>query len=415
MNRILKVVSLVILLSLACFATYKGTSYFLEKKIQREKNFKSYSFDKSFYLQNGDLYVLNDASNSYVKVPGDFSQMSMSDYWNENYKSNSKTTGGIYFYYKSDNKIYLVRTENFKDWSTKELTSEEIGVPENAKIKYVRISGSYGYIFFIDENGKGSILKSSTSGDYWGKVETSFDLNDNCELQFLNQFGMTVDGFLTVPNVDSSKCDLYFINNDSEQTFNKIDVSSLHYYHMPYYLGGSSSSKIVLEVGKDKNDFDVERFIGDISSNTWVPSEQYFEDLEKEQDDATLFISNYNKMVDDLDDKIFLKDFENYPITSYDIKISQNQAKNIAEIGFEESAKRIASEGITDTEKESQKIEEVYPNNYFTRKYYEYDKTYNTYKRKAYVFTKQNDMGNGVSVFVDVYSGLIIGGDAFGD
>ena len=149
MNRIVKVVSLIILLSLACFATYKGTSYFLEKKIQREENFKSYSFDKSFYLQNGDLYVLNDASNSYVKVPGDFSQMSMSDYWTENHKSNSKTTGGVYFYYRLDNKIYLVRTENFKDWSTKELTSEEIGVPENAKIKYIRISGSYGYIFFI--------------------------------------------------------------------------------------------------------------------------------------------------------------------------------------------------------------------------------------------------------------------------
>ena len=61
------------------------------------------------------------------------------------------------------------------------------------------------------------------------------------------------------------------------------------------------------------------------------------------------------------------------------------------------------------------KIEEVSPNNYFTRKDREYDKTYSNITRKAYIVTRENDMGNGISIYVDATTGLIIGGRAFGD
>ena len=80
--------------------------------------------------------------------------------------------------------------------------------------------------------------------------------------------------------------------------------------------------------------------------------------------------------------------------------------KKIAESGFTESASRIAGEGINDTKEENIELREVSPNNYFTRKYNEYDKVYTNIKRKAYVVTNENEMGNGVSVYVDANTGL---------
>ena len=100
---------------------------------------------------------------------------------------------------------------------------------------------------------------------------------------------------------------------------------------------------------------------------------------------------------------------------SNEIKISEEKAKEIAEIGFKEAGARIASEGVTDTVSESVVIDEVVANNFFTRKYNQGDKSYTNIKRKAYIFKKENYMGNGVNVYVDVNSGLIIGGRAFGD
>ena len=120
-------------------------------------------------------------------------------------------------------------------------------------------------------------------------------------------------------------------------------------------------------------------------------------------------------MVNSLDAKIFLTDFKNYSPNSNEIKVSEEKAKEIAENGFNESKSRIAGEGTEDTEKEYIKIKEVSPNSYFTRKYNEGTDVYTSIKRKAYVITKENSMGNGVSIYVDTDTGLIIGGEAFGD
>ena len=353
--------------------------------------------------------------------------MSMADYQEENYKSNSKVTGGIYFYYRLDDKIYLVRTEDFENWKTKELTAGAVGIPANAKIKYIRISGAFGYIFYLDQEGKGNILKTTSSGEYWTKIALPSELNDSCTLKFLNQSGMTVDGYLTIPSADGSKCDLYAIDDFSEETLKKIDVSALigensseyDYYHMPTEFFTSVTSPqyghLLLEVGKDKDDADTQRFITPTSSNNWITERQYYQDEADKQDSEDVIISNFNNSVDALDEKYFVKDPENYSVDSVEIKISESKAKEIAEQGFKESASRIAGEGIDDTAEENIRIDEVYPNNYFTRKYREYDDIYNTHKRKCYVVTKANDMGNGVSVYVDVTTGLIIGGYAFGD
>lgn len=122
-----------------------------------------------------------------------------------------------------------------------------------------------------------------------------------------------------------------------------------------------------------------------------------------------------NKEDNKTEESVFLTDFENYNIQSNEVKITENQAKQIAQIGFEESARRIAGEGADNKETERIIITEMSPNNYFTRKYNEYDMVYTNIKRKCYVITRENEMGNGISIYIDVTTGLIIGGEAFGD
>lgn len=122
-----------------------------------------------------------------------------------------------------------------------------------------------------------------------------------------------------------------------------------------------------------------------------------------------------NNAANNLDKTIFLTDFENYKPDSDEIKITETKAKEIATYGFEESKKRIAGEGADDIDSETIKIEEVIANNYFTRLSNEADKIYKDISRKCYVIQRENEMGNGISIYVDVNTGLIIGGRAFGD
>ena len=129
--------------------------------------------------------------------------------------------------------------------------------------------------------------------------------------------------------------------------------------------------------------------------------------------------SDFNKIYSDaiknLDTNYFLKDQENYFPESNEVIISETRAREIAEIGFQESARRIAGEGVENKASERVKLEDKLSNNYFTRQYLEGDKMYKTSVRKCYVVTRENDMGCGVSIYVDATTGLIIGGEAFGD
>lgn len=127
------------------------------------------------------------------------------------------------------------------------------------------------------------------------------------------------------------------------------------------------------------------------------------------------FERKFNEAVNNLDKAVFLVDAENYNPQSDEITISEAEAKEIAQKGFEESASRIAGEGADNKESETLRIDEKSPNNYFTRYIYDGDKIYTNIKRNCYIITRENEMGNGISIYVDATTGLIIGGDAFGD
>lgn len=136
------------------------------------------------------------------------------------------------------------------------------------------------------------------------------------------------------------------------------------------------------------------------------------EKIEKQQE----YENNPNNIaVKNLDKNIFLVDFENYNPENNDVKISESKAKEIAQNGFEESKKRIAGEGADDKDSETVKIEQINANNYFTKLSDQSYKLYKEISRKCYVIQRTNDMGNGISVYVDVTTGLIIGGQAYGD
>lgn len=413
------IVLLIIVIIILCLMIAKFI--YEEKQEEILKDRKYYSLvDTNFYLQDGKLFIL-DGDDNPIQVPGDFSQMTIADYDDENHQSNTKF-GNVYFYYYLDDKIYLVMSDSVSsgEWVTKELTHGSIGIPSNSKIKYMRISGNYGYIFYIAPDGTGKILKSTTEGNYWMEIETDFTLNDNCTLKFLNEFGMAVEGFLTVPSEDGEKCDLYRVDNESEETLEKIDLTELtndtdmDYYSMPTYFDELGMT-LAMDVRTNVNDTNLTKFISSDDGKTWKTEEAYREQKRQEEEQNDASIVRYNEMTENLDESIYLTDFENYNINSNEVKISEEKAKEIAEIGFQESAARIAGEGVRDTEKEYIEIREVSPNNYFTCKYSEATKVYTNIKRKAYVVTKENNMGNGVMIYVDVTTGLIIGGSAFGD
>lgn len=121
----------------------------------------------------------------------------------------------------------------------------------------------------------------------------------------------------------------------------------------------------------------------------------------------------YDDAVDNIDEDVFVEDFDSF-IEQYknsNSSITKQTAAEIAEKGFKE-AERIC--GTYD--KSSQTVEEmkVLPNNFFTRKIKDGDSQY-IEKIDAYVFIREDDMLNGVEIYVDKKLGKIIGGRAFGD
>lgn len=122
---------------------------------------------------------------------------------------------------------------------------------------------------------------------------------------------------------------------------------------------------------------------------------------------------NFDKRVDNLDKAVFETDFMQYeeqPINT-EIKISESKAKIIAEKGFREGERIWGDCEVFD----SISMLEMNCNNAFTRKNTERDNQYS--KRKVYVITKYEDefKMNGASIYVDVTTGKITGGNAFGD
>lgn len=121
--------------------------------------------------------------------------------------------------------------------------------------------------------------------------------------------------------------------------------------------------------------------------------------------------------VKNLDSTYFVTDPANYnPDDTGKQKISSKEKINqIAQIGFDESAKRIASEGTENVESQIITTEVVSPNNYFTRLYKEYNRVYTDVKRECFVVTRNNDLCSSVSIYIDSITGLIIGGECISD
>lgn len=123
----------------------------------------------------------------------------------------------------------------------------------------------------------------------------------------------------------------------------------------------------------------------------------------------------YDLAIDNLDTNYFVTDFETYKSNDENKNLTNEQISKIAQIGFEESAKRIAGEGASNKETEQIKLEEIIPNNYFTRKYRKSDANYPNLKMTAYVVSRENEMGCGIKIYIDPSTGLIVGGMAYGD
>lgn len=121
----------------------------------------------------------------------------------------------------------------------------------------------------------------------------------------------------------------------------------------------------------------------------------------------------YDEQVDNLDENIFVKDFDSFSneYTNSSSSITEDQAKEIANTAFDE-ASRIA--GSYDKNSQTCKIQNVHPNNFFTRKSNETDSVLPN-EVTAYCFSREDEVGNGVTVYIDNKLGKVIGGEAFGD
>lgn len=135
--------------------------------------------------------------------------------------------------------------------------------------------------------------------------------------------------------------------------------------------------------------------------------------IERSKQELENWKNEYNSKVDNIDSNVFVTNFEEYfSNKNKSGSISETTAKEIADKAFDE-ASRIA--GSYDKSTQTMKKESVYANNFFTFKTNEGPKNYGSEKVKCYVYTREDEMGCGVSVYIDANTGKVIGGEAFGD
>lgn len=363
--------------------------------------------ENSYYIENGKLYISYDGEN-VIEVPGDFSDKNEFDdgtYQISEYKT--------IFFYNSNNKTYLVYSDDSgKNWNTVELT-------KNGSIKYLEFfNKDVGIMYEIEDVAMtvafGSICKTSDGGNTWENVSDGIDdiFKTDSEVKFFDQYL----GFITMPNNGGNSCELYN-TQDGGKTFSKVEVKYIELEDTDlewneiydyYYIPVKEYSTYYLKIGQGADgDYKGGNSIEYISytGSDWSTNELQKNSLEKMHEE-------FDKRVANRSDEIFLKDFENYNPESSEIKISQSKAEKIADIGFEEAG-IIGESG----EKESQimTMEEVIANNFFTMNHNCINEIYTNVKRKCYVFTREDDMGNGSKVYIDVTTGLIIGGQCFRD
>ena len=141
----------------------------------------------------------------------------------------------------------------------------------------------------------------------------------------------------------------------------------------------------------------------------------YNTDLSTVEQEANLnnFTTNYNEMVNNLDENIFIKDFNKFyeEYNNSSSSITETTANEIAKTAFDEASRIV---GNYEESSQTMQIKNIHPNNYFTRKYEEGDSVFPT-EVTAFCFSREDDMGNGVEIYIDNKLGKIIGGRSFGD
>ena len=141
----------------------------------------------------------------------------------------------------------------------------------------------------------------------------------------------------------------------------------------------------------------------------------YNTDLSTVDEQANLdnFETSYDEKVDNLDENLFVKDFDEFytEYTNSTATTNEEKAKELTTSAFNE-ATRIA--GNYDENSQTCELKLVHPSNFFTRKSHEADYVA-PYEVTAYCFTRTDDIGNGIEVYIDNKLGKIIGGRAFGD
>lgn len=409
------IISLIIILVILSITVIKNNSnYNVITNVSEESTNKEEEDENkrqieanSYYIGNDKLYISYDGEN-IIEVPGDFYEMT--EYEKGTYQiSNEKTV----FFYNRKNIEYLVYSDDCgKSWST-------ISRKKDGTIKYIEfIDKDIGYMYKIKDTAMtlafGTISKTADGGKTWKDISSG--INETFQTSSEVKFFDNNLGYITMPYNGGNTCELYVTTNGGK-SFSKVQVDYIELedtqfkwkeIYDSYNIPTKENGKYYLEVGQGTDgDYKGGNSITYFSYNglSWTTDEL----IEKKDEE---WKNEFDKRVESRSEDIFLKDFENYNPPSSEIKISQAEAEKIAEIGFEEAG-TIGETG--DKERQTVRVEEVFANNFFASDHNMISKRYTNIKRKCYVFIRENDMGCGAMVYVDVTTGLIIGGQCFGD
>ena len=317
----------------------------------------------------------------------------------------------IEFYYKTASKNYIIQLEKNENQAVIKL-ADTGGTVFTKKIKNV--------------NSIKSKLEELSKGEKSYKLEYKEMISRNTlqyiEYKYIQQFKEIKFGTYQVQIKDMDQyerfkamCNLAFDEEITEDIFNDnaviLTVSLL------------PKINVKVSVGNIKYTYDrLENIYGEYTAHLLIVSKIVNTDCiyNKDLTEIETQVKNdeweveYNKETENLEQEIFVTDFEEF-IKEYQnasTSITEEQAKQIADKGFEE-AERVVGRFEESTQEVTTRT--VKPNNFFTRKISEGDKTYDA-KIEVYVFTRVDDMDlNGVEIYVDKKLGKIIGGGAFGD
>ena len=367
-----------------------------------------------------------------------------------------RNQNGQYYQFAKDTEAYNQIIENVKkslrnySESGNTLTEEEIDtIHEKCFIEFDYETASKNYIIPLEENENANMIKLGNTGgivvsnqlrnleelttlvDEQSKNATPYEFEyeeqlsrnmiTSMEYRYLQQFKQINYKIYQAKIQDMESyelykemCNLAFDTEITEDIFQNNDL----------ILTVSLVPKITVKVNigniqytyENMNDVDYQYtahllIVSKIVNTDCIYNTDLTE-IEAEVDRGN-FETEFDEQVDNLNTQIFVKDFDSFYLEYQNAtgNIAQEQAEEIAEVGFEE-AERI----VGDYDKETQECREIEitPNNFFTRKYREGDKT-ESYTVQGYVISRQDEMGNGVQIYVDKRLGKIVGASAFGD